>query len=997
MDKRFNLNLFFLAFTLVLSTKFCFAQSYYFRNYSVEDGLPFIEASVIFQDQKGNLWSGGYGGLSKFDGIQFTNYSPNEGLLNHLVTAINEDKTHNLWIGTISGINVFDGSKFKSYTTKEGLPSNSVSSILRSADGDMWIGTNKGIGRFQNGEFIRYSVKNGLGSDDVKTIFQDRNGSIWVGTAVGISRFNGSGFVSTTVNLHGKFATKNKEANIVNGISEDNKSLWLATEAGLIKFETSQSGTIEFVPMEKCWDKSINSILYDSRGNLWLGTEKGLIKYDHQTFSKLAIRITPNSNYVHCLFQDYESNLWVGTSAGLFKYRGNPFVSFGINDGLTSNFIHGLMRDSKGNLWIGSQGGGLFKYLNHQFFNYEDILDTKGTNVNSILEFAPNTLWLATNKGLMIYDNGNCLKKFKNDTSGVFANPLNTFYRDSKSNIWIAGQNEIYKYNGKTFITYRFKSRSENFQAWSFVEDQLGNIWIGTYLGGLIKFDGKTFTECSEQLGFGNDSFLASLIDKEGNLYFGCLNGVWMYNPSTPQKKPINFNQKDGMSSDLVYSLTFVKGQNEIWAGTNQGLNKIDIAEFKKTGEKNSIPFGKQEGFTGVECNNGSWVDKDGAVWFATVYGLIKYDPNEYIENRIESKISITGFSLFYNDTILKDSIHLGYSDNNITFNYSGICLTNPNKVKYKYILEGFEKTWSPPSKERLTTYSNLPPGAYTFKVISSNNENLWNVSPANFTFTINRPFWKTFQFYLSLVLSISLVLFFSLRFRIRQIKTREKQKTEMNKKIANIESQALRAQMNPHFIFNTMSSIQDYISSNNTDAALRYLSKFAKLMRKIMDNSKQQLIPVAEEMNALQLYLELEVMRFDKKFEYHINVDNTIDSNYDRIPSMLIQPYVENAIIHGLLPKDGSGKISITLQRQNDTIECTIEDNGIGRQKSFEFKKNRIQQHKSMGMSITKERLAILNSSLKSNIYAEIIDLYEKGKASGTKVILIIPIETND
>ncbi|MGZ6539861.1 MAG: sensor histidine kinase, partial [Bacteroidia bacterium] len=266
-----------------------------------------------------------------------------------------------------------------------------------------------------------------------------------------------------------------------------------------------------------------------------------------------------------------------------------------------------------------------------------------------------------------------------------------------------------------------------------------------------------------------------------------------------------------------------------------------------------------------------------------------------------------------------------------------------------------------------------------------------------SFTFTIDRPFWRTWIFLLTLISTFILALILSIRFRIRRIKNREKQKTELNKKIANIESQALRAQMNPHFIFNTLSSIQHYISNNDTDSALKYLSKFAKLMRRIMDNSKQQMIAVDEEIKALNLYLELEVMRFDKKFEYNINVDREIDQTYDRIPSMLIQPYVENAIIHGLLPKQGNGKISITLEKHGDTILCTIEDNGIGREKSMEFKKNRVQQHKSMGMSITKERLDILNSSLNSNINAEIIDLFENGKSSGTKVKLIIPLEANE
>jgi sensor histidine kinase YesM len=202
---------------------------------------------------------------------------------------------------------------------------------------------------------------------------------------------------------------------------------------------------------------------------------------------------------------------------------------------------------------------------------------------------------------------------------------------------------------------------------------------------------------------------------------------------------------------------------------------------------------------------------------------------------------------------------------------------------------------------------------------------------------------------------------------------------------------------MNPHFIFNTMSSIQHYIANNDTDAALKYLSKFAKLMRSIIGNSKQQMIAVSEELNALNLYLELEIMRFTDKFEFEISVDKSIDQNYDRIPSMLIQPYVENAIIHGLLPKEGHGKISIHLQKQVDTILCTIEDNGIGRERSKEFKKNRVQQHKSVGMSITQERLDILNSSLNRNLNAQILDLYENGQPAGTKVQIIIPLDTNE
>lgn len=963
-------------------------QSYYFRSYSVDDGLPFISVTSIFQDNKGNIWTGGYAGLSKFDGNSFTNYSPKDGLLNHSVTCINQDNQGNLWIGTISGINKFDGKKFTAYTTKHGLISDFITCCIKDSKGDLWFGTKEGISKLTDGSFINFSRKDGLIAKDIKCIYQDVDKNIWIGTASGLSCFNGKRFTNYTT-LDG---LSNNE---INGITQDyQQTLWIATSDGLCRLNRNRTFK-RYGPLQGLMDMNIKFILTDYKNTKWLGTTTGLISFSENHFRKYAIKKDQNSNSIGCLFQDYENNLWIGTYAGLYKYRGNPFASYGVNEGLTNNFIIDVYRDSKGILWVGSQDGGLYKYKNNSFVQFNEQSGLKAKTVNAIYEYAPGILWLATEKGLIVHDGTYFIKDI--DSSGVYTSSLNCFYKDSKNNIWIGGRQKLFKFDGVKFHAYDFKCRSENYGVWTIVEDKSGVIWIGTYLGGLIKYDGKKFTECSDMFESKNDSYLASLVDNDGNLYFGSLDGLWMINPQTPTVKPVHFSKADGMSSDLIYSLIFGKTQNEMWVGTNQGLNRINIAEYKKIGQKNIIPFGKQEGFSGVECNSGCFLEKDGSIWFATVNGLIKYDPKEYIENKSESKISLTGFRLFYTDTILTNGMHLRHNDNNITFNYSGICLTNPDKVVYSYILEGFQKHWSPPSKERSATFSNLPPGDYTFKVTSSNNEGIWNKSPASFSFTVDRPFWKTWVFIISSSLFFIIALLFTIRYRIRQIKTRETHKTELNKKIANIESQALRAQMNPHFIFNTLSSIQHYISNNDTDAALKYLSKFAKLMRRIMDNSKQQMIPVAEEIGALNLYLELEVMRFDNKFKYDIIVDDSIDQNYDRIPSMLIQPYVENAILHGLLPKPGAGKIFIKLQRQEDTILCTIQDNGIGREKSNEFKKNRVQQHKSMGMSITQERLDILNSSLNSNLNAEIIDIYEDGAAAGTKVSLIIPLEVDE
>jgi LytS/YehU family sensor histidine kinase len=243
------------------------------------------------------------------------------------------------------------------------------------------------------------------------------------------------------------------------------------------------------------------------------------------------------------------------------------------------------------------------------------------------------------------------------------------------------------------------------------------------------------------------------------------------------------------------------------------------------------------------------------------------------------------------------------------------------------------------------------------------------------------------------------LLLFLSVFHRRIEIRNHRRQLEELRSRADNIELQALRSQMNPHFIFNTLNSIQHFITNNNSDEASKYLSRFAKLMRVIIENSKQTSIKIKDEVEATRLYLELETMRFSDKFFFGILVDPVIDINYDEIPSMIIQPYIENAIIHGLLPNTEKGKLLIHLTKKDTFIVCTIEDNGIGRLKSQELNKNRTAQHRSLGMSITKRRLSILNqqNKTKNNLNEEIIDVVNAdGTAAGTRVIIQIPIDNS-
>ena len=226
-------------------------------------------------------------------------------------------------------------------------------------------------------------------------------------------------------------------------------------------------------------------------------------------------------------------------------------------------------------------------------------------------------------------------------------------------------------------------------------------------------------------------------------------------------------------------------------------------------------------------------------------------------------------------------------------------------------------------------------------------------------------------------------------------VKQREQKKNELQQRILEAEQKAIRSQMNPHFIFNALNSIQRFIVENDTLSANEYLAKFGKLIRRILDNSKHKLITIDDELQTLKLYLELESLRFENRFEYTIEVEEKIDTHNSQIPPMLIQPYLENAIWHGLMHKEEKGKLEIKMKLENDFIFCSIEDNGVGRKKAMELKTKHKPDHKSSGMQLTQERLEIFNAMKTQKLDIRILDLTdEKNEPGGTRVEIKIPVD---
>ena len=325
------------------------------------------------------------------------------------------------------------------------------------------------------------------------------------------------------------------------------------------------------------------------------------------------------------------------------------------------------------------------------------------------------------------------------------------------------------------------------------------------------------------------------------------------------------------------------------------------------------------------------------------------------------------------------------YDQQNIEIRLLAFDYFQKNKLNFRYRLNS-DTSWSS-AQQRTIRYQSLPPGDYTFEVQAQNRNQKWTNQSASFAFVIIPPFYQTTWFYVLIALIIAVVFYAVLRWQL----DKSQKRMQVENELSALKIKALSAQMNPHFIFNSLNSIQNFLIDSDIRKSNKYLSKFAKLMRLVLNNSDKTFVPIRDVLSSLDLYLELEKLRFNDRFEYTINIDPKIELETTRIPSMLIQPFIENAILHGILPREGKGNIEVSLKFLSDnSLMCTIEDDGVGR----EFHIGKLgKKHKSQGLRITQERLTVFKQLFKNDFQFEFHDLKDEfDKPKGTKVELSIP-----
>lgn len=723
------------------------AQQRHVESFSVEEGLPQSQVYDILQDNRGYLWLGLFsGGVARFDGHNFKAFTVQEGLPDNSVLALHEDSTGTLWFGTQGGLATYDGRSIQAFTTKEGLPHNRILSISDGPRGQVWFATPGGVFSYA-GTGFEPLASDSL-SDASPQSLAARGDTLWIGTGEGLYRYDGTNL--THVGPEQGFPAESAYALSVDGDS----TLWMSTGRGVFRYD----GTA-FKRLEGTEDLAVYDIQRSSKGHIWIGSDSGLHRYVDG--EKQLVTSELDGVGIQSLYRDREDNLWIGTNLeGLYKYTPNPFDHFTTRDGLSNNVVWNMTEGLGEDLWIATQGG-VSRFDGTAFTQVWEQASLGGAPY-SLHHTSTDSLLIGSQGGLFIYD-GEALHPRQSINKEFFGTVFETVEGPSGL-YWFATTRGLVRHDGGAFTRYTKEDGLSGDNLWTLGMDPDGQLWIG-HETGVDRFDGDSFTSLgvSDQI-TGQARVSAIEIDSAGYAWFGARSGVYMKPPAdAPHPDSLRrFSVRDGLIDNNVYFLLLDENGN-LWAGTNKGLNQLDIEAYKETGEMPVRTYGKKDGFLGVETNfHAAYQGREGFLWFGTVGGLTRYNPAEDRVNAVEPHPRVTRLRLFsknpnwskYTDEQtsweqLPRRPQLPHDKDQLTFHFVGLSFAAPEKVTYKYKLEGLDEQWSPVTKQRQATYANIPPGSYTFKVKAANNDGVWSSQPATYALTITPPFWQTTWFYL--------------------------------------------------------------------------------------------------------------------------------------------------------------------------------------------------------------------------------------------------------
>jgi ligand-binding sensor domain-containing protein/two-component sensor histidine kinase len=974
------------------------------------DGLSQSEVHDILEDSRGNLWFATRGGgINQFNGKKFTPFTSFDGLAHNNIQCLYEYNGL-IWIGTDDGLSVFNGLEFKNYYYGDSSKTLVVGYINLSEDGELIFGTTKGLLKLENDQLV--SVSNSLKFDYLNFLSKDQKGKLWIGISNRIYQYNSGNpkKISTSGLGSQKYSC--------DVFLPDGQHIVACYGGQLYTGNNKQFKT--FLPDYPFHNKLYNALYVDKDQNLWIGTHNsGLYKLNltDSSVTHLTIENGLANNHIESIYEDSWGNIWIGTGGGgISKYHKVAFSVLNEQSGLPGDWIYSCLTRKSGEVMIGAGAEGVTVMTDSTIENFRTLNGFISAKIRLMYEDSKNRVWLAPEgQGLWVYDS--IFRKIRSDVPLIDFDHIKSITEDNDGYLWICeGGKGLLKiaysdstHQINTVAQFNTKNNLPRDYIFALHCDKANRIWYGTKNTGCgYILDGKS-TLFTTKDGLASNAVSMIREDDDGYIWLAGGDGLTRIKAFSQVPEFKKFGQSDGLIGIPIYQIE-VDPNGYLWVGTSNGVTRFTRSKGELSNPKH---YGYTEGFIGLETNTNAVCvmpkNHSDKIYFGTGNGLMVYEGDADSEDHKAPNLSLTQIKLFYQPLSkfrpevigawyqMKENITLNHDQNNLSFEFFGVNQSNPDNVEYSWILDGFEAEWTPPSQLTNATYSNLPPGKYTFNVKARTIDGKWSEIITSKQFTIEAPppppppFYQQTWFIATVVgLSLFILMLIGTIWYTRLKRERERIKLERN--VIELEQKALRLQMNPHFIFNALNSIQSLISSQDTKKARYQLAKFSKLMRQILDNSRSQIISLDDEMETLFNYLSIEKFSSGNQFDFEIHADEDLDPEGIAVPPMMIQPFTENAIIHGMKYIEHKGHIDVHFYKKGDIIECKIDDNGCGRKKAAEIKSQKEHSHKSAALIVTQERLNILhgNSNEKG---LEIIDKYDDQlQANGTTVIIRFP-----
>jgi len=918
--------------------RYLHAQTFPFREYTSDDGLPQTQSMDVMQDSRGYLWIPTRNGLARFDGEGFVSYLRKDGLPSNMITRVIEDRSGTIWVVTMNGMARFNGTRFISYPFPDSLKIKNVDMGSLSYDSTSFylrasINYNEfAVIKFENGKYYNLSEK--------YPVLKHRS-------------FNPAAVGPGDSILY---------------LLDVNHDVYKFISGKLEYLHDGPVFSITLVNDEPVFFSDPRKVISDLDSFYWEG---GI----------LAFR-----------FIDREGVNWVGTETSIYRLVSEAFVEYDKENGLPES-TWAVAADPDGGLWTGSVHGGL------KYFNGEQFVDRKeypfpGAHAVSFYRgsttLSNGEVWFSTDVGVLVWDG----KKFRNLDLLPEKIQVCTIYEDPvDKSVFVGTDHGLFHIEERKVTQYDQMSWPGYGIVEGVVRDHNGNHWLAGHYG-LVFFDGSNFVPCHSAPAPAEMAW-GVVCDYMGNIWSVSSDGLIIFNPDEPifrDALPPEINLPANVIRDM--------GDRKLLVGRMMDICIIDLDKYYSKQPDYYSVIDRSRGFMGNDCqDNGIVKDACGQWWILTSDRLIRFNPDKIVRNEIPPMNHITlveipgdkhdwqtvlDSSLFYN---CDSHIIIRGRQNSVRISYTGISTMNPDDLTYQYRMNGLDVNWSNRTGERSVIYTDLPPRNYTFEVRAINADGVISESPERLEITILPAFFQSlFAFIMMVILTLILVFVLSWQIR-RNVLEKRVEDARRQAEIYRLQLNSVIKQFDPHFTFNAVTSVGSLIMKGEKEKAYGYFIKLSKLLRSIITDSTILLRPLEQELEFVSQYCDLQKLRFGERFEYSITIADGVSLSTP-VPKMGIQVFVENAIKHGLENKKGNGKIEIEVNSLSDGIEVIVRDNGIGRSAAADIHTGGA----GTGLKNITSIIQTMNKANKEKITFSLNDLHDNGKPAGTEVRIFFP-----